>query len=91
MRYAMARCKQHRNDLAYRIYISDCEKAICDIAIGLAGGKGLKHRYIDLIDENSQILREETRNESDIINSIKAKLNFNGLREVKNGHNNSNC
>lgn len=58
MRYAVARIEQENRDAVYRIYITDCLKAIC----------GAKIRYADLIrkdngttEQNSEAIKDRLK------------------------------
>ena len=49
MRYAIARYRSQRRDLAYRIYVSDALRIITENTAKFAGGSFVKARYAELI------------------------------------------
>ena len=62
MRYVTARLLDESRDLTYRIYVTDCLKALADGNI----------RYIDLIQQQKK--KVETRTSNEIVNDIKQGL-----------------
>lgn len=61
MRYAVARIEQEDRDAVYRIYMTDCLRAIC----------GAKARYADLIRKDNDTIEEDPEA---IKNRLKKKL-----------------
>ena len=78
MRYAIARYNQHRRDLAYRIYVTDClrimaentAKTVSALTEGRAEVYTVKQRFADMFEEQKQ----DNRTTEDIIDSIRKKL-----------------
>ena len=78
MRYAIARYNQHRRDLAYRIYVTDClrimaentAKTVSSLTEGRAEVYTVKQRFADMFEEQKQ----DDRTPDDIIDSIRKKL-----------------
>ena len=50
MRYAMARFNQHRRDLAYRIYVTDCLRIISENTAKMGGGSYITAKFADIIN-----------------------------------------
>ena len=50
MRYAMARFNQHRRDLAYRIYVTDCLRMVTENAAKMSQGSYTAARFYDIIN-----------------------------------------
>lgn len=48
MRYAMARYKKHRRDVAYRIYVTECLRTISENTAKYAGGNYITKRFSDV-------------------------------------------
>ena len=78
MRYAIARYNQHRRDLAYRIYVTDClrimaentAKTVSALTEGRAEVYTVKKRFADMFEEK----KKDDRTPDDIIDSIRKKL-----------------
>lgn len=62
--------KQKAKDDAYRFYISDVLKTICENFAKKYGGSYIKSRYSDIINPK----KRDDRTSDEIINSIKEKL-----------------
>ena len=50
MRYAIARFNQHRRDLAYRIYVSECLRMISENAASGGGGSYMAVKFEDVVN-----------------------------------------
>lgn len=50
MRYAMARFNQHRRDLAYRIYVTDCLRMVSENTAKMSQGAYTVARFYDIIN-----------------------------------------
>lgn len=78
MRYAIARYNQHRRDLAYRIYVTDClrimaentAKTVSALTEGRSEVYTVKKRFADMFEEK----KKDDRTPDDIIDSIRKKL-----------------
>jgi hypothetical protein len=78
MRYAIARYNQHRRDLAYRIYVTDClritaentAKTVSALTEGRAEVYTVKQRFADIFEEK----KKDDRTPEDIIDGIRKKL-----------------
>ncbi len=75
MRYAEARFKENQREEAYRIYISDCMQLMVKNTANIVGGTIIEKRYIDIVNEKSQV---ETKTQQEIIDGIKNKLRKGG-------------
>lgn len=62
MRYAMARYNQHRRDVVYRIYVTDCLRIVTKYHI-----KGDILRYADMISPKQPDTRSGNEIAADII------------------------
>ena len=49
MRYAIARHNTNRRDVAYRIYVSDCLRMICENTAKYGGGSYVTKRLADVV------------------------------------------
>ena len=78
MRYAVARYNQHKRDLAYRIYVTDClrittentAKTVSAWTEGRAEVYTVNKRFSELFEEESK----EEKTAEDIIDGIRKKL-----------------
>lgn len=50
MRYAMARFNQHRRDLAYRIYVSECLRMISENVASRGGRSYMAVKFEDVLN-----------------------------------------
>ena len=72
MRYVSARAEKFAKDRTYRIYVTECMKAIAEnTARMVGGGKYLQTRFADLVDNSAA---EETRTAEEIIAGIRSKI-----------------
>lgn len=70
MRYVKARFHDHEELMAYRIYISDCMKAVVD-NIESFGGHGITMRYFEVINNPDE---KEERTADEIKEDLKSKM-----------------
>lgn len=68
MRYAMARFNQHRRDLAYRIYVTDCLRIISENTAKMGGGAYITAKFADIINPKPADNRTGEEIAADIIN-----------------------
>ena len=68
MRYAMARFNQHRRDLAYRIYVTDCLRIISENTAKFGGGSYITAKFADIINPKPADNRTGEEIAADIIN-----------------------
>ena len=47
MRYALARYKEFTRERAYRVYVTDCLRAIAENTANFAGGNYITNRFAD--------------------------------------------
>nr|DAI41052.1 MAG TPA: hypothetical protein [Caudoviricetes sp.] len=62
--------KRDEHAEAYRVYVTDALKIICENTARYAGGSCIEMRYIDLINPKP----EDTRTGDDVIEHMKLKL-----------------
>ena len=68
MRYAIARFNQHRRDLAYRFYVSECLRIIGENTAKVGGGSYMTAKFEDIISPKPADNRTGEEIAADIIN-----------------------
>ena len=67
MRYATARFNQHRRDLAYRIYVTDCLRMTTENTAKMSKGAYTTVRFYDFINQKPVDKRSGDEIAADII------------------------
>ena len=68
MRYAIARFNQHRRDLAYRFYVSECLRIIGENTAKVGGGSYMTAKFEEIISPKPADNRTGEEIAADIIN-----------------------
>ena len=68
MRYAIARFNQHRRDLAYRFYVSECLRMIGENTAKVSGGSYMTAKFEEIISPKPADNRTGEEIAADIIN-----------------------
>ena len=67
MRYAIARFNQHRRDLAYRFYVSECLRMIGENTAKVGGGSYMTAKFEEIIIQKPDDNRTGEELAADII------------------------
>lgn len=67
MRYAMARYKESRREVAYRIYVTDCLRMITENTAAMVNGVYTTKRYFDCISERKEEVKPGEEILADVI------------------------
>ena len=62
MRYALARYRTHQRDLAYRIFVTDCQRMISENTAKSVAGNYISKRFASLMS----YVKEDTRSGEEI-------------------------
>lgn len=95
--YCVAALKKKREELLYRVYITDCLRAIAENTAHYVGTEGLvkagmtmQGRYIDIAKENKvtkadKPKKEKTKTADEVVETIKNKLKKLGSKSSGKG------